>query len=312
MRYLVTGGAGFLGSALVRSLAGSGHQVVVLDDFSSGKYERLNDVDRQVRWGDVRRPDDVSEAAKGAESVLHLAYIQGTKNFYEKPSEILSVALEGMQAVLRACRVNGIRELVLVSSAEAHQSAELPTPESTPLMVPDVLNPRFSYGGGKIACELMAAAAYHDGLLDRVIIIRPHNVIGPDMCPDHVIPDLCERLAHLGDDEPLVIQGSGAETRCYSYITDAVDQIRLIMNHAGPLGAYHIGSQDERSTLDVAREVARCYGKEKVKIISSPLAKGSPLRRQPGLDFLDGLGYKPKVSFEETIYRTVEWYRSRA
>ena len=309
MRYLITGGAGFIGSALARRLAGTGRDVTVLDDLSAGNSGRLEGTACDLVQADVRDAGAVRGAAAGCDSVIHLAYIQGTRNFYERPSEVLSVALDGMRAVLDACQANGIRELVYVSSAEAHQSAALPTPEDTPLTVPDVLNPRFSYGGGKIACELMTAAAHHDGLLDRAVIIRPHNVIGPDMSDDHVIPDLCRQIAGLPAGEPLRIQGTGHETRCYTWIGDAIDQFLLIMEHAGPLGAYHLGSRDERTTLEVATRITEAYERWGTEIIPGPLQPGSPPRRKPGLGFLDSLGYSPKVTFAEAIARTAAWYK---
>ncbi len=313
MKTLVLGGAGFIGAALTARLLEQGHEAVALDHFSAGKAARLDGLDCQLVTADVRDAEAVTAAARGCDSVIHLAYIQGTRNFYTRPSEVLSVALGGMTSALQAIEACGIRELVYVSSAEAHQSEVLPTPEDTPLTVPDVLNPRFSYGGGKIACELMTAAAHHDGLLDRAVIIRPHNVIGPDMSDDHIVPDLARQVARLCAEHqdgplPVRIQGSGAETRCYTFISDAIDQFMLIMQLAGPLGAYHLGGREERTTIEVAEEIARCHRRE-IRVIPSALAKGSPARRQPGLGFLDGLGYKPEVPFVEAIARTVAWYQ---
>ena len=310
MKHLVLGGEGFIGAALTARLLAEGHEAVVL---GTGKTSRLDGLDCQVITADVRDTEAVTAAARGCDSVIHLAFIQGTRNFYPRPSEVLSVALGGMTACLQAMETAGVRELVYVSSAEAHQSAVLPTPEDTPLTVPDVLNPRFSYGGGKIACELMAAAAHHDGLADRVAIIRPHNVIGPDMSDDHIVPDLARRIGALDREQPagvleVPVQGYGDETRCYSYISDTIDQFMLIMEHAGPLGAYHAGGKDERMAREVAAAIGACYGRD-VRVIPGPLAKGSPVRRKPGLGFLDGLGYQPEVGFIEAISRTVAWYR---
>lgn len=317
MRTLITGGAGFIGSALAERLLAEGHDVVILDDFSSGKHERVDHFGAPVVDADIRDRGAVMTAARGCDSVLHFAYIQGTKNFYRMPSEILSVAIEGMTSVLSACRATGIRELMLVSSAEAHQSEVIPTPEDTPLTVPDVFNPRFSYGGGKIACELIASAAHFDKHLDRLMIVRPHNVIGPDMSADHIVPDLAKRMNTLIRDYapnitiPLRIQGDGSETRSYTYIDDAVDQFMLVLNRAGSHGAYHVGSRDERTTAEVAREIAKCYDRE-IALVRTPLRWGSPLRRQPAMDFLDGLSYTPKTAFPEAIAKTVEWYQGHA
>ena len=153
MRYLVTGGAGFIGSALVRRLVADGHEVRVLDDFSRGQDRRLSGVACETVRGDVRDPAAVSAAVQGCDRVAHLAYLQGTQTFYAEPRQVLDVALRGMLNVLSACERWGVGDLLLVSSSEAYQVAPwAPTAEDVPCSVPDVLNPRYSYGGGKLAC----------------------------------------------------------------------------------------------------------------------------------------------------------------
>ena len=134
------------------------------------------------------------DAARGVDSILHLAYVNGTEFFYSKPALVLDVGVRGMINVLDACRRHGIRELVLASSSEVYQTPpSIPTPENVPLSVPDPLNPRYSYGGGKIICELMAIN-YGRQDFDRVLIFRPHNVYGPDMGWEHVLPQFALRL----------------------------------------------------------------------------------------------------------------------
>jgi UDP-glucose 4-epimerase len=240
VRYLVTGGAGFIGSALVRRLAGDGHEVVVLDDCSRGQFERLVGVPCYRIAADVRNEAAVAEAMQGCDAVAHLAYQQGTQTFYAEPRHVLDVALRGILNVLAACEKRGTPDLLFISSSEAYQVASIvPTPEEIPLTVPDVLNPRYSYGGGKIACELAALAWHRAGVLDRVIIARPHNVIGPDMGREHVVPEFCIRMNRLAREQPhgvipFPIQGTGLETRSFCYIGDCVDQLAALLGHAPP------------------------------------------------------------------------------
>ena len=145
MRYLVTGGAGFIGSSLVRRFIQSGHEVRVLDDMSRGKPARLHGLPVQIVTADVRDPDIVAYAMQGCDAVAHLAYLQGTQTFYANPRQVLDVALRGMLAVLDACRRTGCGDLLLVSSSEAYQVAPVvPTPETVPLSVPDPPNARYS------------------------------------------------------------------------------------------------------------------------------------------------------------------------
>ena len=168
MKYLVTGGTGFIGSALVGRLLDDGHEVRVLDDMSRGVATRLTGLGCEIVHGDVRQPHDVAEALHGCDSVAHLAYLQGTQTFYAEPRQVLDVAVRGITNVLAACESQHVGDLLLVSSSEAYQvPTVVPTPETVPLSVPDPLNPRYSYGGGKIISELMAIAWAQTGTTAR-------------------------------------------------------------------------------------------------------------------------------------------------
>jgi nucleoside-diphosphate-sugar epimerase len=316
LKYLVTGGAGFLGSALTERLTGAGHEVRVLDDLSRGRMERLNGVPGDHISGDIRDPDIVTAAMHGCDAVIHMAYLQGTQTFYAEPRQVLDVAVRGMLNVLSACEETGCGELLLVSSSEAYQVASIvPTPETIPLTVPDVLNPRYSYGGGKIACELMAMAWARTGVLDKLTVVRPHNIYGPDMGREHVIPEFCIRMNKLVQEHPagiipFAIQGTGEETRSFCYIDDCISQFMLILDKAPePIGIYHIGTMDEWTIADVAHGVAYCYDRE-IKVIPGNLPKGSPPRRLPDTSKIEALGYVPEVSFVRGLKHTVDWYRA--
>jgi nucleoside-diphosphate-sugar epimerase len=158
-RYLVTGGTGFIGSALVKKLVHAGHAVKILDDDSRGNPRRLGKVMNDVEMfrGDVRKADDVVQASADCDGIIHLSFVNGTEFFYSKPDLVLDVGLKGMINVIDACRHHNIREIVLASSSEVCQTApKIPTAEDAPLVVPDVMNPRYSHGAGKLISEVMA------------------------------------------------------------------------------------------------------------------------------------------------------------
>ena len=185
---LVTGGSGFIGAGLVKALVKAGHAVRVLDDNSRGAMRRLQEVAGGIEFipGDIRDSAAVTRAVHGMDEVHHLAFVNGTEFFYSAPELVLDVGVKGMINVIDACRSEGVRSLILASSSEVYQTPpHIPTDESAPLTVPDPLNPRYSYGGGKIISELMAIN-YGRKFFDRVLIFRPHNIYGPDMGWEHV------------------------------------------------------------------------------------------------------------------------------
>jgi nucleoside-diphosphate-sugar epimerase len=315
MRYLVTGGTGFIGSALVKRLIADGHDVRVLDDMSRGRKDRLDGVDCEIVNDDVREPDAVVNAMRGCDSVIHLAYCQGTQMFYMEPRQVLDVAVRGITSVLSACDRTGVSELLLVSSSEVYQVPTMvPTNETVPLAVPDPLNPRYSYGGGKIISELMCIAWARADVFDRLIIARPHNVIGPDMGREHVIPEFAIRMNRLvqeyprPDIIPFPIQGTGEETRSFCYIDDCIEQLCLLLKQAEPVDIYHVGTMDEITIAETAYAVADWYGRD-INLLPGTLPEGSPRRRLPDTAKMQALGYCPKVHFAEALDRTLTWYR---
>ncbi|MCD0422666.1 SDR family NAD(P)-dependent oxidoreductase [Rubrivivax sp. JA1024] len=318
-RILVTGGTGFIGSALVRALVRNGDRVRVLDNNSRGALRRLGDVVDAIDFveADIRDADAVRKAAAGIDCFVHLAYVNGTRYFYEQPELVLDIAIRGMLSVIDACRANGIGDLVLASSSEAYQTPPIiPTPEDVPLVVPNVLNPRYSYGGGKLACELMAINYGRTGF-DRVTIFRPHNVYGPDMGHEHVLPQFVERACKLIDATPqgkvdFEIQGDGTQTRAFVHIDDFTDGLMTVIDKGKHLEIYHIGNPEEITIRDLVPKVLRTLGRE-ANVITGPLTEGSTQRRCPDISKLAALGYAPRVTIDAGLPSLVDWYsRHRA
>lgn len=312
-KYLVTGGAGFIGAALVKRLVRDGHEVRVLDNQSRGSAERLAEVKEEIEFiqGDIRDSETVQRATRGVESCVHLAYVNGTEFFYTKPELVLDVGVRGMINVLDACMAENVGELVLASSSEVYQTPPMiPTPETAPLSVPDPYNPRYSYGGGKIISELMAIN-FGRRRFERTLIFRPHNVYGPEMGWEHVIPQFVLRMKPLAktSEEAISfpIQGSGKETRAFIYIDDFVQGLILVLTKGKHLETYHIGTMDELTVAQVAETVGLYFGK-KILVEPGPGAEGGTPRRCPDISKITRLGFKPEISFSDGVFKTARWY----
>jgi nucleoside-diphosphate-sugar epimerase len=315
-KYLITGGSGFIGSAIVRQLIQCGQTVKVLDNNIRGSRRKLEGFFEQIEFieGDIRDSALVNRIASGIDSIIHLAYINGTEFFYNYPELVLDVAVRGILNVLDACKTNGIKELVLASSSEVYQTPPyVPTDEKVPLAVPDVLNPRYSYGGGKILCELMALN-YGRKNFERVLVFRPHNVYGPDMGWEHVIPQLVLRAYDLIKQAPasseiiLPIQGDGSQTRAFIHIDDFTQGFMTILQKGEHLNIYNIGNQDEVTIKDLATKVISCLGKEGIIVEGLNLPLGGTPRRCPDISKLKNLGFKATVGLDQGLALTADWY----
>jgi nucleoside-diphosphate-sugar epimerase len=313
-RILVTGGSGFIGSALVKALLKDGNAVRVLDDNSRGAPRRLADVQKDIEFiaGDIRDAATVQAAVKGVDEVHHLAFVNGTEFFYSAPELVLDVGVKGMVNVIDACRAANVRRLVLASSSEVYQTPpQVPTDETAPLTVPDPTNPRYSYGGGKIISELMAIN-YGRKFFDRVLIFRPHNVYGPDMGFEHVIPQFAMRLKramaqHKTGAVPFEMHGDGRQTRSFCYVDDLVRGVMVMREKGEHLGIYHIGTTEEVTIAEVARRIAVHAGRE-IGVVSRPTPEGGTERRCPDIGKLAKLGFKPQVTLAQGLPPTVDWY----
>lgn len=315
MQVLVTGGTGFIGAALVKQLMGQGHAVRVFDNDSRGNAAKLLGAGVEIIRGDVRDAGMLRGACAGVELVYHLAYINGTRFFYEIPHQVLDVAVRGTLNVLDAAAAAGVRRVVYASSSEVyHLPDKIPTDETVRMQIPDPTNPRFSYGGGKLIGELLTLHYLrHKGV--EGLIFRPHNVYGPAMGFEHVIPEFVERMLDLSSagarrNLRFPIQGSGSETRAFCYVDDAARGIALVGEAGADGEIYHIGDDSaETSVAELAERVAAELGLQ-VEIEAGPLARGSTPRRMPNIDKARLLGYSPETSLADGLAATVAWYRA--
>ena len=302
-RILVTGGSGFIGSALANDLAKQ-YEVTIFDN--NERNHSFSKIDQHITWikDDICDYTAVLNAVKHSDIVYNLAYINGTENFYRFPGRILEIAGLGQINVGRAINTVGVEQFIYASSSEAYQLPQaIPTPEDVPLVVPDPLNPRFSYGGGKIFGELLSL--HHVKNAETVKIFRPHNVYGPNMGTDHVVPQLVKKIIDARTTGEILIQGSGAETRSFCHILDAIQGIRVIQEN-GNAGIYHLGSGIEVAIMGLVKMLMEILEVD-ASIVCGPLARGSVPRRCPDISKLSEIGFVPKVDLRQGLSNFVSF-----
>lgn len=313
-RVIVTGGAGFIGSYLVKKLLLNGYKVCVIDSVIRGDQSRISDVLSEIDFyqADIRDEEIILNIFKKvkADLVIHLAAINGTENFYNHPQLVLDVGIKGMLSVINACHKTNVLDLIVASSAEVYQKPDkIPTSEKVSLMIPDSLNSRYSYGGSKIISELISFNYFKD-YFRKVQVFRPHNVYGPNMGWKHVIPQFISEINKLSRTQEiltLTIQGNGKETRAFCYVDDIIDGILKIYNFGKHREIYNIGNNKEISILELINHLEILMN-VKIKVKNSDIKQGSVSRRCPDLYKIYSLGYSAKVNLEEGLKRTIQWY----
>lgn len=297
-KILVTGGTGFIGSAISNYFSKKGYKITILDNNSRGKLRRINK-NNNIKFikGDITKYKDVYNALKGQDCIFHLAAINGTRFFYEKPDKVLDVSCKGIINIIDAAKSFKIKNIFLASSSEVyHSPIKIPTDENEPIKIPDVFNPRFSYAGGKILTELIGIN--NAKFFKKMIIFRPHNVYGIDMGNEHVIPELIFKVKNAK--KSINIKGSGQQTRSFIYIDDFLDAFNLIFKKGKNLNIYNIGTKEQIKILDLAKVIIKTSNK-KLKIKKGKIANGGTEKRTPNISKIQKLGFKQKFNIKKGI-----------
>jgi nucleoside-diphosphate-sugar epimerase len=311
-RYLITGGAGFIGSAITNKLLKNGYAVRVVDnEFRGNKFSITKTDQLEFIKSDIRDAAKINKACKDIDAIIHLAYINGTKFFYEKPDLVLDVGVKGMLNVLAGAKNNNVNELYLASSSEVYQTPPMiPTPETVPYSIPDPLNPRYSYAGGKIISEMMSLFI-GEKIFKKICIFRPHNVYGPNMGTEHVVPELIKKILTAKKKSPkiitLPIQGNGKQTRSFIYIDDFVDAVILLLEKANTKEIYNIGTMQEITINDLIKQLEKVTGIT-IQIKHENEASGATFRRCPDISKIKKLGFRPKTRLFTGLKNTYLWY----
>lgn len=315
-KILVTGGTGFLGSAVVKHLLKIKKKVVIFDNNFRGSFSNIKEIKDKVQIikGDIRNLKDIKRATRNVTEVYHLAFINGTSNFYENPKLVMDVGINGTINLLNIINSNKkIKKFVYASSSEIYQEPDkFPTPENIYAKLPNTKNPRYSYASSKIIGEVLTYNYLRNDL--KKIIFRPHNIYGPSMGFEHVIPQIIKKIIkstknlHLKKCR-IKIEGSGLESRSFCFIDDAAVGIILSANKGGNNEIYNIGNKDEITIRNLILKISKILS-IKTKIESGKLQIGSALRRVPDNRKLKKLGYKSNYNLENGLIKTVNWYKN--
>ena len=316
MRYLVTGGAGFIGSHLAEVLLDANHEVLVLDDFSTGRYENiahLEQCDRfEVICASVTDPDIIQDCVPSVDRVFHLASAVGVQLIIDQPVKTIETIVEGTASVLGSC-ARYRKPVLITSTSEVYGKAhKVPFSEDDDSIIGPPTCRRWSYASSKAIDEFLALAHWHQSRLP-VVIARLFNTVGPRQAGRYgmVIPRFV-RQALLG--KPITVYGDGRQTRSFCHVRDAVwGLVHLLDTPAGRGEVINVGNDREISINELAEAVRSAAGsRSEIRHISFAEAYGSGFedmdRRVPDLAKAHRLiGYRPRRSLEEILRDVVDY-----
>jgi UDP-glucose 4-epimerase len=314
-RVLVTGGAGTIGTAVVRRLLRDpSFEVRVSDQRPAPDWMRQS---CEVHTGDLRERAEARAAAAGCSQVIHLAAIVGgIANFHKLPHTLLEVNNALYNAVFRAALEQRVERLVYVSSSMVFERAtEFPTTEAH---LDECPTPRSAYGFSKLSGEIYCAALHDEHGLPYTIC-RPFNAYGPGELPDaepgiaHAVPDLIRKV--LSGQRPLEIFGSGEQTRTLTHVDDIAEGIVTAMSHpAGENEDFNISAAEELTIAEIARVVWEACGGDPAafELKHLPSFEVDVQRRWPSVEKArELLGWEARIGVAEGIARTVDWMREQ-
>ncbi|MET7834378.1 Nucleoside-diphosphate-sugar epimerase [Micromonospora sediminicola] len=318
MRALILGGAGFIGLHLAERLVEDGHRVVLVDDFSRGRAdERLSALGRnpsvEVRSADLTTESAWKTLPRDVDQVYLLAAVVGVRNVEADPTRVLRV--NTLTALHLVDWVRPGHQIFFSSTSEVYAGGvdagvvPVPTAEDVPLMIADVKSPRLAYAVSKLTGEaLVLHGARARGA--TAVVGRFHNVYGPRMGSDHVIPEMALRA--LSGEDPFRVWGAD-QYRAFCHVDDAVEAVvRLMATPAADGEIVHLGNDREETNIaDLARLVlSMADSTASIQVLPAPAR--SVHRRRPDLGKLRRLtGYEPAVPLVEGVRRTFEWYRDQ-
>lgn len=320
MHILVTGGAGFIGSHLCRTLLAQGHQVDVLDDLSTGHLGNLEGLENgrsmRVFTGSVNDAALVDRLVRGADYVYHLASAVGVRLIIDQPVHTIESIVGGTEVVLQAC--NRYRKpFLLTSTSEVYgKGSRVPFSEDDDTVMGPTSTRRWSYACAKALDEFLALAYWVENRLP-VTVVRLFNTVGPRQTGQYgmVIPTLVEQ-ALLG--KPITVYGDGTQSRCFTHVSDIVGALNKLRDVPEARGqVINLGNSQEVTILELAERIKALTGSaSEIQIIPYDKAYGPGFedmhRRVPSIEKAGRiLGYHPSKSLDQILEDVIEFKRGR-
>ena len=305
-KYLVTGGAGFIGSNIVEELVNRGEFVRVLDNLCTGKKENIEPFMDKIEFseGDIRDEGDVEKALDGIEYVIHQAALRSVAKSVEAPVITNDVNVNGTVNVLMKSKAAGIKRVVYASSSSAYGDCEeFPQKET---IAPNPISPyAVSKLAGEYYCRMFSATM---GL--ETVSLRYFNVFGPRQNPESkysaVIPAFIDMIMK---DQPCTIDGDGTQSRDFTYVKNVVDANLAACEAEGASGMYfNVACGESYSVTDVAEGIKKILKKD-IPSLHGPRRPGDVMKTYADISQLENiLKVKPQVSFHEGLEKTVAWF----
>lgn len=320
MHYLITGGAGFVGSHLSEHLLQQGHTVTVIDDLSTGSMRNIAHLRDQSGFrhviGDMYNPPLLAELVDDADAVFHLAAAVGVKLIVESPVRTMETNIRCTELLLAVAEKKR-KKVLLTSTSEVYgKSTDLPFREDGDLVLGATTRGRWSYACSKAIDEFLAIAYWREKKLPTVVV-RLFNTVGPRQTGQYgmVIPRFVQQ-ALAGED--ITVYGDGTQQRCFGHVADVVRALAELMNHDAAVGGvFNIGSQEEISIVDLARRVIELTGSES-EIRFVPFAEAydddfeDMRRRIPSVVKLqETIGWSPSRKLDEILEDVIAYYGER-
>ena len=303
MRVLVTGGAGFIGSHLVEKLSKK-HDVIVYDNFSSGKKEFLKGVKCEVIKGDILNLNKIVKVSKNVDIIYHLAADPDVRKSYFKPVENFEIDARGTLNVLEAARRNDVKKFVFSSSSVVYGIAKMPTPEDAPI------KPISNYGAAKASSEnYMMSYSNLYGI--KCLALRYANIIGPRLTHG-IIYDFYNKLKK--NPKKLEILGDGTQKKSYLHVKDCVNATVLAAGYLKKsFDVYNIGSEEQITVKEIAKIVSKELGLNPKFIYKGGKIgwPGDVPKMLLSTKKIKKIGWKPKYSIRDAIVDTLNYLRGR-